>query len=171
MKTPQGNALQARWAALAPREQTLVLLAAGVVALALAWALLLAPALRTWRQSAAQHSALDAQWSRMQALQAQAEQLKQAARLPQDGAAEQPLRALQSSTSRTLGAAAKLTPLGAQVTVTLHNAPAQALAQWLAQVRTTARAVVQQAQLEHAGAGADGAPRWNGTLVLTLPAD
>ena len=40
-------ALQARWKALAPREQSLVLAAAGVALLALLWWVALAPALGT----------------------------------------------------------------------------------------------------------------------------
>ena len=41
------TALQARWKALAPREQNLVLAAGGIVALALVWWVALAPALAT----------------------------------------------------------------------------------------------------------------------------
>ena len=49
--------LSARWQRLAAREQTLVLLAAAVIGLALLWWLLLAPALQTWKTSAARHAA------------------------------------------------------------------------------------------------------------------
>lgn len=164
-------ALRARWAALAPREQLLVLLACSVVGLALLWWLLLAPALQTWQHSAARHGALDAQLRQMQALRAQAAQLQSAPRLPQGGTGAQPLRALQDSARSVLGPAARLTIVGTQVTVTLNNAPAEALAQWLAQARTSAQTVVQQAKLERGASGADGAARWSGTLVLALAAD
>ena len=46
--TTSTAALRARWQALAPREQTLVLAAAGVVGLALLWWVALAPALAVW---------------------------------------------------------------------------------------------------------------------------
>ena len=62
--------LQARWQALAPRERRLVALAAACVGLALLWAVALAPAVRTWRQSEATRAALDRQLQQMQQLQA-----------------------------------------------------------------------------------------------------
>ena len=70
------SALQARWQALAPREQSLVLVASTLVALALLWWLALAPALQTLRSAPARHASLDAQLQHMQALQAEALQLQ-----------------------------------------------------------------------------------------------
>ena len=72
---PRTAALAARWQALAPREQTLVLAAGGLVLLALLWWLALAPALQTLRTAPARHAALDQQVQRMQPLQAEAQQL------------------------------------------------------------------------------------------------
>ncbi|WP_225981021.1 type II secretion system protein GspM, partial [Paracidovorax avenae] len=63
----RAEALRARWKTLAPREQSLVLAAGTVVAVALLWWVALAPALRTLREAPAQHAALDAQLQRMQA--------------------------------------------------------------------------------------------------------
>ncbi len=213
--------LQARWKALARREQTLVLAAGGVLALALVWWVALAPALHVLRTAPARHAALDAQLQHMQALQAEARQLQSVPRARSGDA----LRALQTSLTQQLGAGAQLSSAGDRVTVTLRSVPADALARWLTQVRGTTRAVPQEARLTRstgaestpqagvsnssnssngsgtprpglvamasAGAGAaagtgptpqppraanaagsaaaPGIPRWDGTLVLSLP--
>lgn len=211
--------LQARWKALARREQTLVLAAGGVLALALVWWVALAPALHVLRTAPARHAALDAQLQHMQALQAEARQLQSVPRARSGDA----LRALQTSLTQQLGAGAQLSSAGDRVTVTLRSVPADALARWLIQVRGTTRAVPQEARLTRstgaestpqagvgssnsngsgtpraglvamasAGAGAaagtgptpqppratnpagssaaPGIPRWDGTLVLSLP--
>ena len=57
MKTPP--LLQTRWAALQPREKTLVLASAVLVLAALLWWLALAPALKTLRAAPQQHQALE----------------------------------------------------------------------------------------------------------------
>lgn len=155
--------LRARWAGLAPREQALVRLAAALLALALLWWLLLAPALGTLRQSDARHAAVDAQWRQVQQLQAEAEQLRSAPRHAADDAPE----ALRGATEQHLGAAARITIAAGRATVTLTDAPAAQLAAWLAQVRGGAHASPVQAQLTRV-AGASPV-RWSGTLVLTLP--
>ena len=72
--------LRARWQTLAPREQNLVRAAVALVVLALLWWLALAPALQTLRTAPARHATLDAQLQRMQALQAEAQQLQGAPR-------------------------------------------------------------------------------------------
>ena len=66
--------------------------AALLVAAALLWWLALAPALATLRQAEVQRPLLDAQWQRMQALQAEAAALKASPRMGQDEA----LRALET---------------------------------------------------------------------------
>jgi len=155
--------LRAHWQRLAAREQTLVLLAAALVGLALAWWVLLAPALHTWRSSAARHAEVDAQLRHMQQLQAQALQLRDAPR-PQGGGAA--VAALRASTTQILGAGAQLTAAGEQASVTLKGVPAEALAHWLAQARASAHAVPVQARLTRS---AGAVPAWDGTLVLALP--
>ena len=74
--------------------------------------------------------------------------------------------------------------LGDRVTVTLKGAPADAVAQWLALARTNARAVPVESRLTRSTAatpanagpatlgntGAAPVPRWDGTVVLALPA-
>ncbi|HAU56565.1 MAG TPA: general secretion pathway protein GspM [Comamonadaceae bacterium] len=173
------SALGERWQSMAQREQRLVLAAGALVLLALLWWLALAPALQTLRSAGPRHAALDAQLQHMQLLQAEALQLQAQPRIrPEDAQ-----RALQTSVTETLGAAARLSLSGDRATLTLQGAPADALAAWLAQARSNARAVPQETHLTRsapaatrAGATAPAARaattatvRWDGTIVLTLP--
>lgn len=179
MSTPISNSLQKRWKTLAPREQNLILAAGTVVALALLWWVALAPALNTLRTAPARHAALDAQLQRMHSLQAEALQLQAAPRsAPGDAVAS-----LRSALTQRLGATAQLSLAGDRATITLKGAPADALAQWLAQARSNALAVPVEARLTRSPAAAAptppatlgnapaaAAPRWDGSLVLALPA-
>jgi len=179
MTTTQKNAaLRARWQALAPREQTLVLAAGGVIAFALLWWLAVAPALATLRAAPARHAALDAQLQQMQALQAEAQQLQSAPRTARGDA----VGTLRTALAQRLGNAAQLNVAGDRATVTLKGAPADALGQWLAQARSNARSVPVEARLTRSAAApanagtpttlgnpATALPRWDGTLVLALP--
>lgn len=184
--------LQARWKALAPREQSLLLAAAAVVGLAVLWWALMAPALQTLRTAPARHAELDAQLQRMHALQAEAMQLQTAPRVQSSDA----LRTLQTAVAQRLGPAAQINAAGDRATLTLKGAPADRLSDWLSQVRSTAHAVPVEMRLVRSaaapvaassgarpGAGAvpgapaglalsaaDGAARWDGTVVLALPA-
>lgn len=174
-------ALQARWKALAPREQNLLLAAASVVAVALVWWVALAPALSTLRQAPEQHSKLDQQLQLMQRMQSEAQQLQsQPQTAPGDA-----VGALRTALTQRLGTAAQMNVLGDRVTVTLKAAPADAVAQWLALARTNARAVPVEAKFTRSNAPAPAsatpamlgnasantaAPRWDGTVVLALPA-
>ena len=152
--------LRARWAGLAPREQALVAGAAALVAFALLWWLAIGPALATLRSAESQHRALDAQLQQMRRLQAQARAMQAQPKLTQDEA----MRQLEAAIRQQLGVSARYAIGGDRVTITLANAQAQALAQWLSQVRTNARAIPGEARLtRNAGGG------WDGTLVLTLP--
>lgn len=193
------EALRARWKALAPREQSLVLAAAALVTLALLWWVLLAPAIRTLREAPLRHAELDAQLQRMQALQAEALQLQAAPAAPPGD----PSQALRNALTQRLGTQAQIAVLGDRATVTLKGAPADGLAEWLAQARSNARTVPVEARLARStaapaatapsassvinpaisprsavarGAPApapsadDSMPRWDGTLVLALPA-
>ncbi|GAO26601.1 general secretion pathway M protein [Alicycliphilus sp. B1] len=92
-------ALRTHWTGLAAREQTLVLVAAAMLGLALLWWLLLAPALAQLRASPARHAALDAELQRMQTLQAEALRLRDMPRV-QGGEA---LRALQGALAQAVG--------------------------------------------------------------------
>ena len=187
--------LRARWAALAPREQRLLGGAAALVALALVWWLALAPALRTLRTAPAEHARLDAQMQKMTTLQARAKALQSQPRAnPADA-----MRALESGMRERLGGNAQLQSQGGGdgVRVTLKGVEADALAQWLAQARSNARALTREAHLTRASARPDtpparsangrppspaqpapappdpasDAPHWDGSVVLGLPAE
>ena len=155
--------LHARWARVAPREKYLVRLAAGLLLAALLWLLILAPALATLRSADAQARMLDAQLQHMQVLQAQAQALQKQAPLGFDDA----LRALNSATGQSLGAAGQLNVMGDRASVTLKGASADALAEWLTQARVNARSVPLEARLVRATT--PGAATWNGVLVMSLP--
>lgn len=155
------DALRARWAGLAPRERALVAGAAGLVAIALLWWVALAPALGTLRSAEAQHRALDNQLQHMRRLQAQAKAMQSQPRQSQ----EEAMRQLEGAIRQQLGLSARYSIAGDRVTITLTNTPAPALAQWLTQVRTNARAIPGEARLARNAAGG-----WDGSLVLTLPA-
>ena len=186
--TPLRQGLQAAWAGRSPRERLLLGMGVWVLGLAALWMLALAPALRTVREAPAQQAALDAQWQELKELQAQAQSLQQQPRMTQAEA----LRALQNSTTELLGTSAQLQTVGERSTVTLKAVPAPALASWLAQVRTQARAVPVQAHLQRSAAAdkvsagpeakaanpssvnASSAPNaimWSGSVVLSLPAN
>ena len=170
--------LRTHWQALAPREQTLVLAAGGLIALALLWWLTVAPALATLRTAPARHAQLDAQLQHMHRLRAEAQQL-QSAPNPARG---DTVGALRTALAQRLGNTAQLNVVGDRATVTLKGAPAGALGQWLAQARINARAAPIEARLARSAATsantaapatlgnpAAAAPRWDGTLVLALP--
>ena len=170
--------LKARWAALAMRERQMVGGAIALVALALLWWIALAPALRTLAAAPAEHAQLDAQLQQMATLQNRAKALQSQPRLARDDA----LRALETSVREGLGAgnAQLMTAGGDGATVTLRATPANTVAQWLAQARGNAHAVPREVHLTRALAtppapGSKDAPalpqvRWEGTLVMALPA-
>lgn len=186
---------QTWWPELPPREQRLVIIAGTVVVLALLWWVALAPALRTLASAPAERAQLDAQLQQMTTLQTQARALQSQPRSNRDDA----LRALETSVRQSLGANAQLQTAGANegVTVQVRAAPAEGLAQWFGQARSNARAVPREAHLTRApgNAGSAGASpgkfgqagssstsavaataaeaarvRWDGTLVMSLPA-
>lgn len=157
----QMQALRERWAGLAARERALVAGAGGLVAIALLWWVALAPALGTLRSAEAQHRTLDNQLQHMRRLQAQAKAMQSQPRQSQ----EEAMRQLEGAIRQQLGLSARYSIAGERVTITLTNTPAPALAQWLTQVRTNARAIPGEARLTRNATGG-----WDGSLVLTLPA-
>ncbi len=175
--------LQARWARLAPPEKNLLRLAAVLVLGVTLWQLSRAPALRMLRSADVQARTLDVQLQDLQRMQSQARALQKQPPLGYDDA----LRALTLATKQTLGGSAQLNVVGERVSVTVQNASADALAQWLAQVRLNARAVPVEARLVRvevpvsaksnakgplsSGAPGDlpGATTWSGVLVMGLP--
>jgi general secretion pathway protein M len=150
--------LQARWRELSRREQGAVLAAAAVLLLAALWWLGIAPALNTLRGAEHQHRLLEAQLQEMQAMQVQARALQAQPRL----APEDARRQLEASV-KPLAPGLQLSLVGDRATVTLKGVPADALAQWLAQVRLNLRLLPIEARLRRSAPGA-----WDGTVVLNL---
>ena len=155
--------LKSRWSRLAARERIFFAAALALIVLALLWKLALAPSLQTLSTSAARATALDAQLQNMQALQDQAGTLQRQAPLSYDEA----LRALNLATRQTLAGTAQVSVVADRANVTLQAANADALAQWLGQVRLNARSVPLEARLTRATAPAG--TTWSGTLVMGLP--
>jgi general secretion pathway protein M len=153
--------LRQRWAGLAPREQALVGAAVLLVLLALLWWIALGPAIATLRSADAQQRSLDTQLQAMQRLQAQAKAMQSQPRQSTDEAKRQ----LEAAIRQHLGVSARYSVAGERVTMTLANAPAAGLAQWLSQVRSDAHAIPAEARLTRNATGG-----WDGTLVVNLPA-
>ncbi len=176
----RSETLQARWKALDPRERRFAGWAIALVLLALVWWIALAPALRTLSTARQEHARLDAQLQQMSTLAAQANALKGQPKANHDDA----LRALESSVRQQLGPNAQLSggSAGDGVSLVLRATPADTLAPWLAQARGNARALPREAHLTRSQqpappAGASGGHaeegakvRWDGTLVMSLPA-
>lgn len=157
--------VQATWSGLQPRERRLIAFATLLVAAALLWIVALAPALATLRQAPAERATLQTDVARVQRLQRTARALQAAP--PLDRA--QSLAAFQTATQKALGAAAQVSTAESVIRVTLKDAPAQSLADWLAEVRTSAHLLPSQAQLQRApDSPASTAARWSGTLSFNL---
>ena len=79
---------------------------------------------------------------------------------------------LWRSLGQQLSAGTQMSTTGDRAAITLKDVPPEALAQWLAQVRSTTRAVPTEARLMRNTASTGGASPpapWNGTLTLALP--
>ena len=150
--------LQARWHGVSRRERRLLLAALALLLVALLWWVGLAPALATLRAAATQQRVLDAELQQMRQWQAQAQTLQAQPPIALDEARRRLETAL-----KPMAATAQLTLVGERATLTLKGASADALAQWLTQVRLNARALPAEAHLLHNAAGG-----WDGTLVLNL---
>lgn len=161
--TRLGARLNQTLAGLAPRERRAVTVAAWIVGLGLLWWLALGPALSTLRSAPERHARLDTQLEQMRRLAATAEQLRTQNAAPPP-LRDDALRALEQATT-ALGGSGQLSVLGDRATLTLRNAPPDALAQWLAQVRVNARLLPVEARLTQT----PGLAQWNGTLVLAGP--
>lgn len=153
--------MRGRWAAFAPRERRLLLVAAAVLGLFLLWTLAVAPAWRTLRSAPAQLDALDAQLQQMQALAAEAGRLRGAPPVPLD----QAQAALSAATERLASPASKLSLQGERALLSLKGVSALQLSAWLAEARAGARARVVEATLTQTGPGT-----YDGSLTLALGA-
>lgn len=159
-----------RWQTLGAREQTLVRSALILAALALVWWVGIAPALKTLKDAQTQQSALAADLDKMQRLRAQALAIQAQPKIDRGEA----VRTLEALVRQRLGPTAQLSVSGDRATLTLRNAPAGELAQWLSQVRVNARAVPSEVRLVRSASAASSptaptaASTWDGTLVLSL---
>lgn len=156
-------AVSVAMARLSSRERTAVTIAVWVVGLGLLWWFAVAPAIDTLRAAPARHARLDAQLGQMQRLAATAESLR-GQNTAQPPGRDEVLRALETATNGLAGTG-QLSVLGERATLTLRNAPPEAVAQWLAQVRINARMLPVDSQINRE----PGSPGWSGTVVLAGP--
>lgn len=156
MKLPES--LQQRWLGASARERQMLSFAAALLLGAVLWWVGLAPALATLRQAQSQRPLLEAQLQQMRQLEAQVKALQAQPRVNQEDA-----RRLLEASLKSLSGTAQLTQSGERFTVTLKGAPADALAQWLAQLRLTVHSAPTEARLVRNSAGS-----WDGTLVLGI---
>ena len=152
--------LRARWQQASRREQLALLFAATLLVLAILWLLAIAPALAVLRGAEPQRRAVEVQLQQMQSLQAQAKALQAQPRLATDEA-----RRMLEASVKPLAPSLQLALVGDRATVTLKGVTADALTQWLAQVRLNVRVLPAEARLRRSAAGT-----WDGTLVLNLGA-
>ncbi len=146
------------WAQRTRRERALLLVAALAALLAALLGLGVLPAWRSLQAAPLEKARLQAQWQRMQALQAQAQTLLQQPRRTFNEAG------LRASLAPLSGAQLLLGPAGAELR--LQGAPPDALAQWLLSARSEAGVVVREAQLQRSKQ--DGREAWSGRLGLEL---
>ena len=152
------------WQNLAARGRAMVLGVGAVLALLLMYFFVLGPALRTWQQVPTQRERVAKDFAAVQALEQQAQQLKNLPSLSFDAA----YQAVGSTTRNYLPASASVHVLGDQVTVKLQQVPAHSMAQWLAALRHNAKALPVSTQLS-ASAGESTGVLWSGEVVLRLP--
>jgi general secretion pathway protein M len=130
-----------RWRGLSPRDRSLAAFGAAILMGYAAWSLGIAPALKTLRQAPVQLAALDGELQAMQRLAAEAATLKAQPPLPPSQAAA----ALKAASDR-LGDAARISVQGERAVLTFKGLGADALQQWLGEVREGARARPVEAQ-------------------------
>lgn len=147
---------------LTPLQRGL-LAGAVVVALVLLVVMVWGPAWSLWRSSEQRHAHLDAAWTQMQTVAAQADALRSGGspRL----SPEQSANAVRSLTQTLLGEGAQVTAAGTQLTVRLQAVPAAGLSRWLTQVRERVGAKPESVAISHDAQ----ANQWSGQMVLALP--
>lgn len=150
---------RARWRELGARERYLIGCAVLLVLLALLWQAVLGPVLAALR-GGQQHWMLDAQLAQMQALQAQAQMLKQQ---PRQSAADVQ-RSVEQVVREQLGVGARVVPQGERLSITVANAAPEALAQLLTQLRQNAKALPREVRLTR-----NANAQWDGVITLSLP--
>lgn len=163
-QTASLNALReqigARWQTLAPRERRLVTAAAWLLGLTLVFMLGVRPAWKTLQQAPGQMREVDALLDDMNRQAAEVKLLRQLPPVPP----AQAEASLRSATER-LGAGASLRMQPDRVLVTLSKVPGPALAEWLREVRASARARAIEANVAQSEPGL-----YSGSVTLVLGA-
>lgn len=142
---------KARWRSFAPRERLALAVAGGLLALFLAWSLLIAPAWRTTRAAPAELDRLDAQLQQMQRLATEARSVQGAAAV----STAQAIEPLKRATER-LGGRGAIVFQGDRATLTLTGVSGEALRAWLVEARGGARARPLEVQLNRGPEGYSG---------------
>lgn len=151
--------LTARWQALAPRERQMVAVMGWLAVLTLLFMVGIRPAWKSLQQTPAQLKAVDGVLDDMRRQADEARQLRQLPKVPP----AQAEAALYSATQR-LGGGANLRVQADRATVTLVKVSGPLLAEWLQEVRTSARARALEANLIQVVPGA-----YSGSITLGLP--
>lgn len=149
--------LKTRFAALAPREQLGLQVAAAALLLLAVVSLLVLPPLKTLREAPQRLQQLDAELAQMQAWAGEARQL--VAQPPVSPAQAQ--AALQEATE-ALGGDARLTVQGDRATLSFTGLSGDLLAAWLTETRNTARVRAVEAQWQR---GPNG---YGGSIVVQI---
>jgi general secretion pathway protein M len=151
--------LARHYAALAPRERVLVAVMAGAIAFLIAWLIVVRPAWRTLAAAPALRAQADAELLQMQAIAAEAKQLRALPPVQPQGVEQ----VLKSATDQ-LGGKGKLSIQPDRATLSVTGATGEDLRQWLIQARGGARARPIEASLTRMGGG------YSGTLVVAIGA-
>ena len=152
-----GDALRARWAALALRERALVAAAVALIGVFVLLSVAIQPAWRTLRDAPGQIDQQGVQLQALQRLAAEATELRAIAPV----SSAQASAALQGATDRLSGRATVLLQ-GDRATVTVNGLSGDELRDWLTEVRSAARGRATEVQLTRSAQG------YTGTLVLSL---
>lgn len=171
-----GDAFARRTALLTPREQSGVAGVAVILLVALVLGVGVLPAWRSLQQGPARQQALNAQVARVAQLEIQAQALKsrpvwrgaEAATKLQASSAGLAAPGAVGAPGSSAAEPLQLSLSPQQAQATLRALPASALSAWLTAAREQAHAVPSEARLTRE-AGAEGADRWSGTVVMRLP--
>lgn len=156
---PASSSLNGFWQGRSGRERVLISLALALLLVAAVGWGALRPALRIASAAPAQLAQLDGQLIRMKAQADEAMRLRQQATPTR----QQAQASLEAGVRQKLGAGVGVQLQNDRATINLKAVAADSLSPWLAQVRPTTGAVIEQIDLRR---GADG---WDGTIVLLLP--
>jgi general secretion pathway protein M len=166
---PLASTVRTWWSQRDAREKTLIATAAVLIAVAGVWLAAVAPAFHTLRQFETTRATQEAQLHTMRALQAQAQTLQAQPHVSASAASQ----ALKAATEKTFGTQADITLSNGSAVVNLRHVSPDALAQWLANVRSNAHATPLQMRITRntTNSTAGTATGWSGSVQLALPAN